>query len=135
MLREDSEKEDGIPLRAEFGELLRGISGLYLLTPFCFHGVFAGLILAPTCRSDGGSSVPRWPSPLPGDCAGAAGDCSGPVQRSRRSAMPGPMLLHRYDSGLSRTRTAQCAQKHTSKHGETVSTGLYRFDLKFGNIV
>lgn len=112
-------------MRAEFGELLRGFRGFIFLTPLCFFSIFVGLILAPTCRSDGGSSVPRWPSPLPGDCAGAAGDSPGPgpVQRIERSAVPGSVLLHRYDSGLSRPRATQRAQKHTSKHGETVSTG------------
>lgn len=44
--REDSEKEDGIPLR-EFVEVLRGISGLYFLNALVFYQHFVGLILAP----------------------------------------------------------------------------------------
>lgn len=108
-------------MRAEFGELFPGISGLLFFNALVFSQYFVGLILAPTCRSDGGSSVPRWPWPLPGVCAGAAGGCSGPVRRSGRPTLPGPVLLYRDYSGLSRPRAPQRAQEHTPQHGETVS--------------
>lgn len=95
-----------------------------LRTPFFLSCYFVGLTLAPTCRSDGGSSEPRWHWPLPGDCTGAAGGCSGPgpVQRSGRPALPGPVLLHRDYCGLSRPRAPQRAQEHTPQRRETVST-------------
>lgn len=84
-----------------------------------------GLTLAPTCRSDGGSSEPRWPWPLHSDCAGAAGGCPGPGpgpgQRSGWPTLSGPVLMHRDYSGLSRPRAPQRAQEHTPKHRETVS--------------
>lgn len=119
-----TKKEDGIPLRAEFGELFRGFRGFYFLTPLYFLSILWVSYWPPSCRSDGGSSEPRWPWPLPGDCAGAAGGCSGigPVRRSGRPALPGPVLLYRDYSGLSRPRAPQRAQEHTPQHGETVST-------------
>lgn len=67
----------------------------------------------------------RWPWPLPGGCrAAAAAGCPGfgSAQRGRWAALPGPVLLHWYYSGLSRPRAAQRAQEHTPKHGEAVST-------------
>lgn len=126
--REDSEREDGIPLRAEFGELFQGFEGFYFLTPLCFlSSYFVGLTLAPTCRIDGGSSEPSWPWPLHSDCAGAAGGCSGPGpgQRSGWPTLSGPVLMHWDYSGLSRPRAPQRAQEHTPKHRETVSRELF----------
>lgn len=121
--RGDNEKEDGFPLRAEFGELCRGFQGFFFFfNALVFSQYFVGLTLPPTCRSDGGSSEPRWPWPLPGDCARAAGGCSGPVRRSVRPALPDPVLLYWDYSGLSRPRAPQRAQEHTPQRGETVST-------------
>jgi len=84
-----------------------------------------GLTLwAPTCRSDGGSSEPRWPRPLLGDRAGASGGRSaiGHVRQSERTALPGTVRLHGDYSGLSRPGAPQRAQEHTPQHRETVST-------------
>lgn len=76
-----------------------------------------------TCRSDGGSSVPRWPCSLLGRCAPAAGlsPGSGPSERSIRPALSDPVLLYRDYSGLSRPRAPQRAQEHPPQHRETVS--------------
>lgn len=94
-------------------------------TPQCFPQYFVGLTLAPTCRSDGGSSVPRWPWSLRGDCAPASGLCpdTGPSERSPRPALSDPVLLYRDYSGLSRPRAPQRAQEHPPQHRETVSIG------------
>lgn len=91
-----------------------------------FSRYFVGLILAPTCRNDGGNSEPRWPRwprPLPGDCAGAAGrPALGPVRRSGRTALPGAVLLHRDYGRLSRPRAPQRAQEYPPQYRETVSS-------------
>lgn len=79
--------------------------------------------MAPTCRSDGGSSVPRWPRSLRGDCAPASGlsPDTGPAERSVRPALSDPVLLYRDYSGLSRPRAPRRAQEHPPQHRETVS--------------
>lgn len=120
-------KEDCIPLREDFVSSFRDFGALIFLFFFnalVFSQCSLGLTLAPTCRSDDGSSEPRWPWPLLGVCARAAGGCfgTGPVQRSVRAALPDPVLLYRDYSGLSRPRAPQRAQEHTPQRGETVST-------------
>lgn len=84
---------------------------------------FLGLTLAPACRSDGGSSVPRWPRSLRGDCAPAAGlsPGTGPAERSARPALSDPVLLYRDYGGLSRPGAPRRAQERPPQHRETVS--------------
>lgn len=106
----------------------RGFGGFYLFIfferPRIFLSIFWFSHWPPTCRSDDGSSEPRWRWPLLGVCARAAGGCSGtgPVRRSVRAALPDPVLLYRDYSGLSRPRAPQRAQEHTPQRGATVST-------------
>lgn len=98
---------------------------LIVFSTLVFPHYFVGLALAPTCRSDGGIRVPRWPWSLHGDCAPASGlsPVTGPVERSVRPALSDPVLLYRDYSGLSRPRAPQRAQEHPPQHRETVSIG------------
>lgn len=108
-----------------FSKSFLDFGALIVFSRVVFPHYFVGLTLAPNCRSDGGSSVSRWPWTLHGDCAPASGlsPDTGPVERSVRPALSDPVLLYRHYSGLSRPRAPQCAQEHPPQHRETVSIG------------
>lgn len=107
-----------------FSESFLDFGALIVFSTLVFPHYFVGLTLAPTCRSDGGISVPRWPWSLQGDCAPAFGlSPVGPVERSVRPALSDPVLLYRDYSGLSRPRAPQRAEEHSPQHRETVSIG------------
>lgn len=107
--RGDNEKEDGFPLRAEFGELFRGFQGFYFffLTPLCFLSILwvshcpplaavmvgalspvgpgrspataLGLLVAVLVLSGG---VYGQPCPTQCSCTGTTVDCHGQGLRS-----------------------------------------------------